>query len=69
MDEAGDEGGDDLDFEEEFGRDLHVVAEFQVGGEFDALGGGDVAICDEDLQNSLAIIRDVLRYIGKDGGD
>lgn len=26
LDDAGDEGGGDLDFEEEFGRDLHVVA-------------------------------------------
>ena len=26
LDDAGDEGGGDLDFEEEFGRDFHVVA-------------------------------------------
>lgn len=38
-----------MDFEEEFGGDLHVVAQFEVGGEFDALGGGDVAVCDKDL--------------------
>ena len=48
--DAGDEGGDHLDFEEEFGGDFHVVAEFEVGGEFYALGGADVAVCDEDLR-------------------
>jgi hypothetical protein len=39
--EAADEGGGELEFEEKFGRDFHVdLAEFEVGGEFEALGGG-----------------------------
>lgn len=46
--DGGDEGGDDLDEEHDAGRDLHVVPEFEVGGELDALGGGDVAVGDED---------------------
>lgn len=46
--DAGDEGGGHLDGEEELGRDFHVVAEFEVGGELDALGGADVAVGDED---------------------
>ena len=49
LDDAGDEGGGQLDFEEELGRDLHVVAEFEVRGEFDTLRGGDVAVGDKDL--------------------
>ena len=48
MGECGDKGGDQLDGEEEFWRDFHVVAKFQVGGEFDALGRGDVTISYED---------------------
>ncbi len=48
MGEARDEGGENLDGEEEAGRDLHVVPEFEVGGEFDALGAGDVGVGDED---------------------
>lgn len=46
--EGGDEGGDHLHCEEETGRDFHVVAEFEVRGEFDALGRGDVRVGDED---------------------
>lgn len=46
--DGGDEGGDDLDEEHDARRDLHVVAELEVGGELDALGGGDVAVGDED---------------------
>lgn len=46
--DGGDERGDDLDGEHDARRDLHVVAELEVGGELDALGGGDVAVGDED---------------------
>lgn len=58
LDDARDEGGGDLDLEEEFGGDLHVVAEFEVGGELDALRGGDVAVCDKDLVNLNRISED-----------
>lgn len=33
-----------MDAEEQAGRDLHVVSQFEVGGELDALCGADVAI-------------------------
>lgn len=46
--QAGDQGGQHLDLEEEARGQLHVVAELEVGGEFDALGGRDVAVGDED---------------------
>ena len=46
--EAGYKSGEHLDGEKKAGRDLHVVAEFEVGGEFDALGRADVAVGDED---------------------
>ena len=52
LSDAGDEGGDHLDFEEEFGWDFHVMAEFEVRGEFYALCGADVAVCDEDLRQA-----------------
>ena len=46
--ERRDESGGQLDGEESFRGDFHVVAQFEVRGEFDALGGGNVAICYED---------------------
>lgn len=46
--DGGDERSGDLDGEHDARRDLHVVAELEVGGELDALGRGDVAIGDED---------------------
>lgn len=49
LNDARDEGRGDLDLEEELGGDLHVVAQFEVGGELDALRRGDVAVCDKDL--------------------
>ena len=52
LSDAGDESGDELDFEEKSGWDFHVMAQFEVGGEFYALGGADVAVCDEDLDRS-----------------
>lgn len=42
------QGSNHLYREEEFRRDFHVVTEFQVGGEFDALRGADVAVCHEN---------------------
>lgn len=46
--DGGDERGDDLDEEHDARWNLHVVAEFEVGGELDTLGGGDVAVGDEE---------------------
>lgn len=46
--DGGDESGDDLDEEHDARGDFHVVPELEVGGELDALGGGDVAIGDKD---------------------
>ena len=40
LSQRGDGGGGELEGEEEAGRDVHVVAEFEVGGEFEGLGGG-----------------------------
>ena len=39
------ERGDHLHLEQQLGGNLHVVAEFQVGGELDALRRADVGIC------------------------
>ncbi len=39
---AGDDGGDDLAPEHRLGRDLHVVAELEIGGEGERLRHGDV---------------------------
>lgn len=46
--DRGHERGDDLDGEHDAWGDLHVVAQFEVGGELDALRRGDVAVGDED---------------------
>lgn len=46
--DGGDERGDNLDEEHDAGGDFHVVPEFEVGCEFDALRGGDVAVGDKD---------------------
>lgn len=43
-----DERGDNLHGEEDAWRNLHVVAEFEVGSELDALRRRDVAVRDED---------------------
>ena len=45
---AADQRRRHLDREELLRRDLHVVAELEVGGELDALGRRDVAVGDED---------------------
>ena len=42
--EAGPDGGDHLAREEHARRHFHVVAEFEVGGEGQSLGHGDVAV-------------------------
>ena len=44
LDEAGPDGGDHLAGEEHAGRDFHVVAELEVGGEGEGLRHGDVAV-------------------------
>ncbi len=40
-----DDGGYHLHGEEDAGRNLHVVAQLEIGREFDALRGGDISIC------------------------
>lgn len=42
------EGGCHLHAKENAWRDLHIVSELKIGREFDALCGGDVAVCHED---------------------
>lgn len=44
---GGDQCRHDLDSEHDPGRDLHVVAELEVGGKLDPLGGGDVSVRDK----------------------
>ena len=39
-----DEGSHHLDGEKQLGRDLHIVAEFEVRGELDALSRTDIAV-------------------------
>ena len=41
--DTGDKCGRHLDFEEDFRRNLHVMAELEVGGELEPLGRADVA--------------------------
>jgi len=46
--EAGDDGGDGLSHEHDSGRDLHIVAKFQVAREVEGLSRDDGAINLED---------------------